>query len=99
MAAVEIVSPGNKDRPETRRAFVTKCAGMLQKMVSVTIVDLVTTRDFNLYAELLELIGQRDPSLGVEPPPTYAAASRFIKQGTVLTLESWLNPLQLGEPL
>jgi len=26
VAAVEIVSPGNKDRPENRRAFVTKCA-------------------------------------------------------------------------
>jgi hypothetical protein len=28
VAAVEIVSPANKDRPEHRRAFVTKCAAM-----------------------------------------------------------------------
>jgi hypothetical protein len=27
VAAVEIVSPANKDRPEHRRTFVTKCAG------------------------------------------------------------------------
>jgi len=27
VAAVEIVSPANKDRPEHRRAFVSKCAG------------------------------------------------------------------------
>jgi hypothetical protein len=63
VAAVEIVSPGNKDRPENRRAFVTKCAARLQQRVSVAIVDLVTTRQFNLYGDLLELIGQIDPAL------------------------------------
>jgi len=25
VAAIELVSPGNKDRPETRRAFATEC--------------------------------------------------------------------------
>jgi hypothetical protein len=44
VAAVAIVSPANKDRPENRRAFVTKCAALLQQRVSVAIVDLVTTR-------------------------------------------------------
>lgn len=31
VAAIELVSPGNKDRPEQRRAFTTKCASYLQK--------------------------------------------------------------------
>src|SRR3954454_23904310 len=44
VAAVEIVSPSNKDRPEHRRAFVAKCAALLQKLVCVAIVDLVTNR-------------------------------------------------------
>ena len=44
VAAVEIVSPANKDRPEHRRAFVAKCAALLQNRVCVAIVDLVTTR-------------------------------------------------------
>lgn len=48
MAAIEIVSPANKDRPEHRHAFVAKCAALLQNQVSVTIVDLVTTRGFYL---------------------------------------------------
>src|SRR5262245_58431825 len=39
VAAVEIVSPGNKDRPEHRAAFVAKCAGLLREQVSVVIVD------------------------------------------------------------
>src|SRR5262249_6555695 len=67
VAAVEIVSPGNKGRPESRRAFVTKCAALLQQRVSVAIVDLVAIRQFNLYADLLELIGQADPALAPEP--------------------------------
>ena len=57
VAAVEIVSPANKDRPETRRAFVAKCAALLLDRVSVTIVDLVTTRTPNLYGELMEFFG------------------------------------------
>ena len=33
VAAVEIVSPGNKDRPESREAFVSKCRTLLQQDV------------------------------------------------------------------
>ncbi len=54
VAAVEIVSPANKARPEHRRAFVAKCSALLQARVSITIIDLVTTFPFNLYRELLE---------------------------------------------
>jgi hypothetical protein len=33
VAAVEIVAPANKDRPEKRRAFVAKCAALLRNRV------------------------------------------------------------------
>lgn len=99
VAAVEIVSPGNKDRPESRRAFVTKCAALLQQRVSVVIVDLVTTRQFNLYGDLLESIGQADPALAPEPPPLYAAACRWTRRDEAWHFESWLHPLALGQPL
>jgi len=59
VAAIELVSPANKDRRETRRAFVAKCAFLLQQQVSVIIVDVVTVREFNLYAELLAFLGER----------------------------------------
>ena len=49
VAAIEIVSPANKDRPERRRVFVAKCAGLLQDGVCVAMVDLVTNRSSNLY--------------------------------------------------
>ncbi len=76
VAAIEIVSPANKDRPEHRRVFAAKCAALIRQNVAVAIIDLVTTRRFNLYGDLLELIGQTDPSLAPEPPPLYAAACR-----------------------
>ncbi len=99
VATVEIVSPANKDRPESRRAFVTKCAALLQRRVSVVIVDLVTTRQFNLYGDLLELIGQTDPTLAPEPPPLYATACRWIRRDEAWHFESWTHPLALGRPL
>src|SRR5258708_1667561 len=46
VAAIEIVSPSNKDRPESRRAFVAKVATLLQRGVCVSLVDIVTIRQF-----------------------------------------------------
>lgn len=99
VAAVEIISPSNKDRPESRRVFVAKCEALLRKGVSVAIVDLVTLRQFNLYAELLDLIGQSDPSLGTRPPVTYAAACRWSVRSPKHILETWSHTLTLGQPL
>jgi hypothetical protein len=99
VAAVEIVSPANKDRPEHRRAFVAKCAALLREHVSVAIVDLVTTRQFNLYDELLEFIGQADPSLAPEPPPLYAAACRWRRGTGSGCLETWAHALAVGQAL
>jgi hypothetical protein len=99
VAAVEIVSPANKDRPEHRGAFVAKCAGLLRERVSVVIVDVVTTRTPNLYGEMLGLLGKSDPSLDPEPPPLYAAACRLTKPTNEWVLETWAQPLGLGRPL
>ncbi len=103
VAAVELVSPANKDRPENRRAFVAKCAALLQNQVSVTIVDLVTIREPNLYGELLDLIGQSDPALEPDPPTVYAVACRATqasaKPDSPWQLETWLAPLRIGQTL
>ncbi|HEX5444018.1 MAG TPA: DUF4058 family protein [Pirellulales bacterium] len=97
VAAVEIVSPSNKDRPESRRALVAKCAGLLRERVSVTIVDVVTTRTTNLYTELLDFLGRSDPRVGSEP--LYCAACRMTKSDDEWRLEAWAQTLSLREPL
>lgn len=82
VAAIEIVSPANKDRPESRRTFAAKCAALLRQGVSVSIVDLVTSRRSNLYAEFLDLLGLSDPSLTPVPPPLYAVEFRWRRHAT-----------------
>jgi Protein of unknown function (DUF4058) len=99
VAAVEIVSPANKDRPEHRRAFVSKCLGLLQELVSLVVVDIVTTRGANLYSELLEAIGQSDPLLSRDSSAPYVAACRSAKAQTDWLLETWAYPLAIGQSL
>ena len=99
VAAIELVSPANKDRPEKRNAFVAKCAALLQKGVAVSIVDVVTTRQFNLYAELMAFLGHSDSTMGTVPPPLYAASCRWIPKGDRAILETWSHSLTVGQPL
>jgi Protein of unknown function (DUF4058) len=99
VAAIEIVSPRNKDRPESRRAFVAKCAALLENRVCIGIVDLVTNRTANLYDELLEFIGGHDQSSTDEPSPVYAVACRSTRKDAKWLVETWMNPLSVGQPL
>ena len=99
VAAVELVSPANKDRPEKRNAFVGKCAALLRNGVAVSIVDLVTIRQFNLYAELMAFVGHPDPTMSVDRPHLYAASCRWVCREPKSLLQSWSHPLALGQPL
>jgi hypothetical protein len=67
--------------------------------VSVARVDLVTSRRFNLYFDLLELLGQADPSLAPEPPVVYAAAFRWPYEGDARHFWAWTRALMVGQPL
>jgi hypothetical protein len=98
VAAIELVSPSNKDRLEHRRAFVAKVAALLQKDVCVCVVDVVTVRQANLYAELLDLIGRVDPQLGRTPTQLYCVTLRKRTSGSLL-LDVWNFPLSLGQAL
>jgi len=98
VATIELVSPGNKDRPAKRNAFVGKCAALLQKGVAISIVDVVTPRHFNLYAELLQFLGQSDPSLGEPLPHLYAVSCRWRPQDRRMLLQTWSYTLTLGQP-
>jgi hypothetical protein len=43
-AAVELVSPRNKDRLRARDAFAAKCADYLYRGCGLVVIDAVTTR-------------------------------------------------------
>lgn len=67
-AAVELVSPANKDRPGHRQALAVKCAGYLSHAVAVVLIDVVTERAANLHADILGVL-----DVATEPPPLAVA--------------------------
>jgi len=99
VAAVEIVSPADKDRPESRQLFVAKCFNLLRQDVCLSIVDLVTIRQFNFYTELLALLDRCDPAFSAPVPPIYAVTCRKRKLGRQTKLDTWSHPLAVGQPL
>jgi hypothetical protein len=97
VAAIELVSPANKDRPAHRRAFAGKCAGYLRQGVSLILVDVVTERRDSLHLELREML-----ELNGSAPfdaELYAVAYRTIEHGLENRLEIWPEPLAVGSPL
>jgi hypothetical protein len=93
--AIELVSPANKDRPETRQALVNKVATSIQAGVGVVLVDVVTERPGDLHHELLARLG----SPGTAPGPLFASAYRPVERGGASVLDVWLEPIALGLPL
>ncbi len=99
VAAIELISPGNKDRAAQRRAFATKCASYLVQGISVIIVDIVTNRRANLHNEVLQLMGA-DEALQLPPEASlYAVAYRPLRRGNGDEIDVWRRPLALGEAL
>ena len=82
------------------RTAVSLAISLTLEDVSVSIVDVVTVRQFNLYADLLELIGRSDPTVGAEPPHLYVATMRARKPARRKPrLDTWFYPLELGRAL
>jgi hypothetical protein len=99
VAAVELVSPANKDRPTHRRDFAIKCASYLRQHVSVIIVDVVTERRDNLHGELMQLLELPSELLEAGAFPLYAVAYRLKFEEEKQRLELWPEELRVGTPL
>ncbi len=99
VAAIELISPGNKDRPEVRRAFAAKCAAYLQQGISLAIVDIVTARRSNLHNDIVRLMEARDDfQLPIETS-LYAVAYRPVLRQDTTQIELWSMPLAIGTTL
>jgi hypothetical protein len=99
VAAVELVSPGNKDRHEARHAFAVKCASYLQQGISVVIVDVVTLRGGNLHAQLLDLLQVVKDRSRLGKAKLYAAGYRTVSRRKRMALEYWTESLAVGAEL
>lgn len=99
VAAIELISPSNKDRPETRRAFVAKCASYLSRGIGVIVVDIITSRHGNLHNELLDFL-EHGTSLRVENDESlYAAAYHPLRRDDRDEIDIWPAELQVGTAL
>lgn len=99
VAAVELISPGNKDRDEARRAFAAKCSSYLQRGIGLVIIDVVTNRRGNLHDEFVRLLGYGDEFLFPSGPPLYAVAYRPLRRGETNQIEVWLAPVAVAAGL
>ncbi len=99
VAAIELVSPGNKDREDARRAFAAKCAAYLQRGIGLVVVDIVTSRHANLHDDLMNLLGQGEWLTFPAPTPLYATAYRPAHRQGRNEIDLWREPLAVERPL
>jgi hypothetical protein len=100
VGAIDLVSPGNKDRPEARRAFTAKALNYLSQGVGLVIVDVVTERTANLHNELVRQLGLGAPYLFPDATNLYAAAYRPLRRAAEGDqADLWMAPLALGRAL
>jgi len=99
VAAIELVSPGNKDRATKRRLFAAKCATYLSRGIGLVIVDVVTSRQASLHNELIDLLGLAASFQTAPDQHLYAVAYRPLRRGSDDVIETWPMPLAIGQPL
>ena len=99
VAAIELISPGNKDRPEERQAFAIKCASYLHQGVSLIIIDIVTSRRANLHNEIVALLPTARGSEMPAQAALYAVAYRPVLRQGCAEIEIWPATFSVGDPL
>lgn len=99
VAAIELVSPANKDRSSHRRAFATKVASYLQQGVSVVVVDVVTERNANLHEDVSAALHLPDALDWASPTGLSAICYRLLRVEGKERLDMWPHQLALGAEL
>jgi hypothetical protein len=97
VAAVEIVSPRNKDRPEARDRYTQRYFGYLRQGVHLLLIDILPRPVGFSFADALAA------NLGIEQPPCpvpFAVSYRVgepVPEGTLIARRLCL--LRVGDPL
>ena len=99
VAVIELVSPSNKDRETTRRAFAAKSAAYLQRGLGLIVVDVVTGTRFNLHNEMVRLMDLDKRFELPEADTLCAVAYRPTSRNGENQIETWPVPLTIGGSL
>jgi hypothetical protein len=92
-AAVELVSPRNKDRPKSREAFAAKCAEHLARGCGVVVVDAVTTRHADMHAEILSML---EAEAAATAAGLTVVSYRSLGREAEARLQAWPFGLEVG---
>ena len=101
IAALELVSPRNKDRADAKETYTSRYLGYLRLGVHLILVDVLPRpRGFSFSDAITGVLGMELPPL----PPPFAAAYRVGEvvpvgddMGSLMGL--WRRPLRVGQPL
>jgi hypothetical protein len=99
VGAIELLSPGNKDRSEERRAFAVKCASYLHQGVSLIVIDIVTNRRANLHNETMRLMNAPVDMDLPNDVDLYAVAYRPVLRKGKPEIDLWTATVAVGQPL
>ncbi len=99
VAAVELISPGNKDRRDHRRAFAVKCGSYLAQGIGLILIDIVTSRQANLHDEVVRVMEYGEQYFFPADTSLYAVAYQPVRREEVEHVAAWPVPLALGRPL
>lgn len=99
VAAIELVSPGNKDAPDTREAFAAEVASYLHEGICVLVVDVVTERKANLHDDVVRLMRMPDDLRMPPEPDLYAVSYRPVLRDKLPEIDIWCNAFAVGDPL
>jgi Protein of unknown function (DUF4058) len=97
IAAIEIVSPRNKDRPESRERYTSRYFGYLRQSVHLLLIDVLPRPVGFSFADAVAA------DLGIDQPPVpvpFAVSYRVgeaVPEGTLVARR--LCPLRAGDPL
>src|SRR5207247_625198 len=97
IAAIEIVSPRNKDRPAARDRYLGRYAGYLRQGVHLLLIDVLPRPEGLSFADALAAnLGLSQPACPAPCAVSYRVGEP-VPEGTVLAL--WRRPLRTGQPL
>jgi hypothetical protein len=97
VAAIELVSPRNKDRPAARERYLGRYVSYVRRGVHLLLIDVLPRPDEFSFADALAAnLGFPEPAC----PAPFAVSYRVgepVPDGTVLAV--WRRPMGVGQPL
>jgi hypothetical protein len=97
IAAIEIVSPRNKDRAEARQRYLGRYLGYVRQGVHLMLIDVLPRpTDFSFADSIATNLRFEQPPCPVPFAVSYRVGEP-VPEGTVLGV--WRRPLTVGDPL